>query len=95
MVVYGFEDKIVVRAVLGSLCGRLGGGVAHPDDLSMCRPTGCPRPARRGQDRQLDLTVSLADWVADPGDPAKITRDLRTLPARRIFGIPRGYTAGD
>lgn len=35
MVVYGFKDEIIIRAVLGSLCAGFGGGVAHSDDLSI------------------------------------------------------------
>ena len=45
----------------------------------------------REVDRQLGLTAALADCVADPRDPAKITHDLRTLLAQRIFGIALGY----
>jgi hypothetical protein len=45
----------------------------------------------REVDRQLGLTRALADSIADPRDPAKITHDRRTLLAQRIFGIALGY----
>ena len=45
----------------------------------------------REVDRPLGFTTALADCLADPRDPAKITHDLRTLLAQRIFGIALGY----
>jgi len=45
----------------------------------------------REVDRQLGLTASLAGCIADPRDPAKITHDLKTLLAQRVFGIALGY----
>ena len=45
----------------------------------------------REVDRRLGLTASLADCIADPRDPAKITHDLRTLLSQRVFGIALGY----
>jgi len=45
----------------------------------------------READRQLGLTAKLAACIADPRDPAKITHDLKTLLAQRVFGIALGY----
>ena len=45
----------------------------------------------REVDRRLGLTAGLAECIADPRDPAKITHDLRTLLAQRVFGIALGY----
>ena len=45
----------------------------------------------REVDRQLGLTAGLAACVADPRDPAKITHELSTMLAQRIFGISLGY----
>lgn len=45
----------------------------------------------READRQLNLTAKLAACIADPRDPAKITHDLKTLLAQRVFGIALGY----
>ena len=45
----------------------------------------------REVDRQLGLTASLAECIADPRDSARITHDLRTLLCQRIFGIALGY----
>ncbi len=45
----------------------------------------------REVDRHLGLTTGLAECIADPRDPAKITHDLRTLLAQRVFGIALGY----
>ena len=45
----------------------------------------------RQVDRQLGLTTGLANGIADPRDPAKITHDLRTLLSQRVFGIALGY----
>ena len=44
----------------------------------------------REVDRHLGLTTRLAECIADPRDPAKITHDLRTLLAQRVFGIALG-----
>ena len=45
----------------------------------------------REVDRRSGLTRALVDCITDPRDPAKITHDLRTLLAQRIFGIALGY----
>jgi hypothetical protein len=45
----------------------------------------------REVDRRIGLTQALADCIADPRDPAKITHELRTMLAQRIFGIAMGY----
>ena len=45
----------------------------------------------REVDRRLGLTSRMAECIADPRDPAKITHDLRTLLAQRVFGIALGY----
>ena len=45
----------------------------------------------REVDRRIGLTQALADCIADPRDPAKITHQLRTMLAQRIFGIAMGY----
>ncbi len=45
----------------------------------------------REVDRQLGLTAGLAECIADPRDPSRITHDLRTLLAQRVFGIALGY----
>jgi hypothetical protein len=45
--------------------------------------------------REVDCRIvfidSLAEYIADPRDPAKITHELRTLLAQRIFAIALGY----
>jgi hypothetical protein len=45
----------------------------------------------REVDRRTGLTTALAEALADPRDPAKITHDRRTLLAQRIYGIALGY----
>ena len=45
----------------------------------------------RQVDRRIGLTAALAACISDPRDPAKITHELRTLLAQRIFGIALGY----
>ena len=45
----------------------------------------------REVDRRLSLISSLAECIADPRDPARITHDVRTLLAQRVFGIALGY----
>jgi hypothetical protein len=45
----------------------------------------------REVDRRIGLTQALAGCIADPRDPAKITHELRTMLAQRIFGIAMGY----
>lgn len=45
----------------------------------------------REVDRRIGLTAALAACISDPRDPAKITHELRTLLAQRIFGIALGY----
>ena len=42
----------------------------------------------READRRLGLTASLAECIADPRDPARITHDLRTLLAQRVRPSP-------
>ena len=45
----------------------------------------------REGDHRLGLTARLVECIADPRDPARITHNLRTLLARRVFGIALGY----
>jgi hypothetical protein len=45
----------------------------------------------REVDRRIGLIDSLADCLSDSRDPAKITHQLRTLLAQRIFAIGLGY----
>jgi hypothetical protein len=45
----------------------------------------------REVDRRIGLTRALADCMADPRDPAKITHALGTLLGQRIFGMALGY----
>lgn len=45
----------------------------------------------READRQLGLTAALSAGITDPRAPAKITHELRTLLAQRIFSIALGY----
>jgi hypothetical protein len=45
----------------------------------------------RQVDRRLGLIDALAACIPDPRDPARITHDLRTLLAQRVFGIAMGY----
>ncbi len=45
----------------------------------------------REVDRRIGLIDALADCIADPRQPAKITHDLRTMLAQRIFAIALGY----
>lgn len=45
----------------------------------------------REVNRQTGLVDALADCISDPRDPAKVTHDLRTLLAQRVFGIAAGY----
>jgi hypothetical protein len=45
----------------------------------------------REVDGRVGLTEALAEALADPRDPAKITHDRRTLLAQRIFGMALGY----
>jgi hypothetical protein len=45
----------------------------------------------READRRLHLTKQLAACLTDPRDPAKITHELQTMLAQRIFGIALGY----
>lgn len=45
----------------------------------------------REVDRRMGLTKALAACVSDPRDPTKITHQLRTLLAQRIFGVALGY----
>ena len=45
----------------------------------------------REVDKHLGLIDSIAAVIPDRRDPSKITHDLRTLLAQRIFGIAMGY----
>jgi len=45
----------------------------------------------REVDRRIGLIDAVTNCITDPRDPAKITHDLRTLLAQRIFGIAMGY----
>jgi len=49
----------------------------------------------READRRMGLTRALADRIADPRDPAKITHDLRSMLVQRICGIAMGYEDGN
>ena len=49
----------------------------------------------READRRIGLTRALADRIADPRDPAKITHDLRSMLVQRICGIAMGYEDGN
>lgn len=45
----------------------------------------------REVDRRIGLTEALGACIRDPRDPARITHELRTLLAQRIFSIALGY----
>jgi hypothetical protein len=45
----------------------------------------------RELDRRFGLTEALAACITDRRDPAKVTHDLTTLLAQRIYGIALGY----
>jgi len=45
----------------------------------------------REVDRRIGLIEAVSNCIADPRDPAKITHELRTLLAQRIFAIAMGY----
>ena len=49
----------------------------------------------REVDRRIGLIDALAACIPDPRDPARITHDLRTMLAQRIFGIAMGYEDGN
>ena len=49
----------------------------------------------READRRTGLTRALADRIADPRDPARITHDLRSMLVQRICGIAMGYEDGN
>jgi hypothetical protein len=49
----------------------------------------------RQVDRRIGLLDALTACMVDPRDPAKITHDLRTLLAQRIFAIAMGYEDGN
>ena len=42
-------------------------------------------------DRRIGLIEALANCVCDPRQPSKITHDLQTMPAQRIFALALGY----
>jgi len=45
----------------------------------------------REVDKRVGLIDAIAACIPDPRQPAKITHDLRTLLAQRIFAIAMGY----
>jgi len=45
----------------------------------------------REVDRRCGLIDALAACLTDPRDPARITHDLRTMLAQRIYGLALGY----
>ena len=45
----------------------------------------------REVDKRIGLIDAIAACISDPRKPAKITHDLRTLLAQRIFAIAMGY----
>jgi len=45
----------------------------------------------REVERRLGLIDSLAGCLSDPRDPARITHELRTMLAQRIYGLALGY----
>ena len=49
----------------------------------------------REVDRRIGLTAAMADAIADPRDPARITHDLPTLIRQRVFAIAMGYEDGN
>ena len=49
----------------------------------------------REVDRRIGLIDAITNAIPDPRDPAKITHDLRTLLAQRIFAIAMGYEDGN
>jgi hypothetical protein len=49
----------------------------------------------REVDRRIRLLDALTRCIADPRDPAKITHELRTLLAQRLFAIALGYEDGN
>ncbi len=49
----------------------------------------------REVDRRIGLIDAIAACIEDPRDPARITHDLRTMPAQRIFAIAMGYEDGN
>jgi hypothetical protein len=49
----------------------------------------------REVDRHIGLIDAITACIPDPRDPAKITHDLRTLLAQRVFAIAAGYEDGN
>jgi len=49
----------------------------------------------REVDKRIRFIDALADCIGDPRDPAKITHDLRTMLAQRVFAIAMGYEDGN
>ena len=45
----------------------------------------------REVDKRIGLIDAITDCISDPRQPTKITHDLRTLLAQRIFAIAMGY----
>ena len=49
----------------------------------------------REVDRRIGLVDALTRCITDPRDPARITHELRTLIAQRLFAIALGYEDGN
>jgi len=49
----------------------------------------------REVDQGIGLIDALAACIEDPRDPARITHDLRTMLAQRVFAIAMGYEDGN
>jgi len=46
-------------------------------------------------DRHIGLVDAMTDCINDPRDPARITHDIRTMIAQRVFAIAMGYEDGN
>jgi hypothetical protein len=51
--------------------------------------------AVREVDRQCGLSATLAEWLSDPREPAKIQHEQSTMLAQRIHAIAAGYEDGN
>ena len=49
----------------------------------------------REVNRRIGLINALAACITDSREPAKITHDLKTMLAQRVFGIALGYEDGN
>ncbi len=49
----------------------------------------------REVDQRIGLIDAMAACIEDPREPAKITHDLRTMLAQRVFAIAMGYEDGN